>query len=451
MKIPRFLITSPSSNCGKTTITLSLIRALAKRDYAIQPFKCGPDYLDTYLHTIAASSSEVKCHGINLDTFMASKSHVMGLYHHYSAKADAIVVEGVMGLFDGAKKSEGSSAEIAMLLNLPVILVVNASSVAYSVAPLIYGYKNFDPDLNLVGVIFNHVNTESHYQFLKEACVDVDVEPLGYVPHNEAIEIKERHLGLNISTDYDQDGIIEHMADHVSKTVDIDRLLELCKGEIEREISIEHLSTKSRQFTIAVAKDDAFNFIYEANLETLRKYGELEFFSPISDQTLPEADLLYICGGYPELYIEQLSQNSAMREQIKSYCHNGGLAYAECGGLMYLSNSIIDKDGKSFPMCSALDCETTMENAKLSLGYRKITLKDDKFMHEVRGHEFHYSQLIGKENLENIALVKNARDLEIGTGLFRQMNTFASYIHQYWGEEASFLEYMMQQVCEVGK
>jgi cobyrinic acid a,c-diamide synthase len=451
MKIPRFLIASPSSHCGKTTITLSLIRALAKRDYAVQPFKCGPDYLDTYLHTIAASSSEFKNHGINLDTFMASKSHVMSLFHHYSAKADAIVVEGVMGLFDGAQKSQGSSAEIAMLLNLPVILVVNAGQAAYSVAPLIYGFKNFEPDLNLVGAIFNNVNTESHYQFLKEACEDIGVEALGYVPHNEAIEIKERHLGLNISTEYDQDGIIEHMAEHVTKTVDLDRLLELCKGEIEQEISIQNNQGKTREAKIAVARDEAFNFIYEPNLDALRKYGDLVFFSPLTDTTLPEADCLYISGGYPELYIDQLSQNEAMREQIKSFCQGGGLCYAECGGMMYLGNAIIDHEGKRSPMCGALDCETTMQNAKLSLGYRKISLKDDHFNHELRGHEFHYSQLIGAEKLENIATVKNARDMDMATGLYRSKNTFVSYIHQYWGEEPAFIEYMFQQTCEMQK
>lgn len=451
MKIPRFLIASPTSSCGKTTITLSLIRTLAKRDYAVQPFKCGPDYLDTYLHTIAASSSEYKCHGINLDTFMASKSHVMSLYHHYAAKADAIVVEGVMGLFDGAHKSQGSSAEIAVLLDLPTILVVDAIGAAYSAAPLIYGFKNFDTELNLVGAIFNNVNTEAHYQFLKEACEDIGVEALGYVPHNEAFEIKDRHLGLNISTDYDQDGIIEHMAEHVSKTVDIDRLLELCKGDIEQEITIERASSKNKDLKIAVAKDDAFNFIYEQNLDTLRKYGTLEFFSPLTDSTLPEADFLYIAGGYPELYVEQLSQNTVMREQIQAYCQNGGLCYGECGGLMYLSNAIVDQNGKRLPMCGALNCETTMEHTKLTLGYRKIKLSDEKHTRELRGHEFHYSQIIGEKNLENIATVKNARDMDIATGIYRQKNTFASYIHQYWGEEESFVDFLFQQICEVQK
>jgi len=451
MQLPRFLIASPTSNSGKTTIALALIRAMSKRGLAVQPFKCGPDYLDTYLQTIAASSSHKDLPGINLDTFMSSKSHVMNLFHHYAGKADAVVVEGVMGLFDGAKKSEGSSAEIANLLGLPVVLVVNAKGVAYSVAPLLYGFKNFDPNLKLAGVIFNNVNTESHYRFLKEACVDVGIEPLGYVPHNEAIEIKARHLGLNISTDYDQDGIIEHMAEHVQRTVSIDRIMELSTGEIESEVQIEYPSKKQPSIKIAVANDEAFNFIYHQNLEVLKKYGELVYFSPLMDEKLPEADMLYIAGGYPELYISRLSENESMRNQIAAFCENGGLAYAECGGLMYLGKAIIDKDGAHYPMCGFLDLETSMEKAKLALGYRKVKLHDEQFPAELRGHEFHYSHLTGTEHLENIAEVCGARDQEVTTKVYRQKNTIASYVHLYWGEEHSFLEFLFHQILQAKK
>ncbi|ACF13264.1 cobyrinic acid a,c-diamide synthase [Chloroherpeton thalassium ATCC 35110] len=451
MQLPRFLIASPTSNSGKTTLALALIRAMSKRGLAVQPFKCGPDYLDTYLQSIAAASSHKDLPGINLDTFMSSKSHVMSLFHHYAAKADAVVVEGVMGLFDGAKKSEGSSAEIANLLGLPIVLVVNAKGVAYSVAPLLYGFKNFDPDLNFAGVIFNHVNTESHYQFLKDACADVGIEALGYVPHHEAIEIKERHLGLNISTDYDQDGIIEHMAEHVQRTVNLDRIMQLCTGEIESEVQINYPSAKQPAMKIAIAKDEAFNFIYHQNLEVLKKYGELVYFSPLFDTELPEADMLYIAGGYPELYLSRLSQNKSMQQQIAAFCEHGGLVYAECGGLMYLGKTIIDPEGARHPMCGFLDLETSMEHAKLTLGYRKVKLHSELFPAELRGHEFHYSHLSGTEQLENIADVRGARDQEVPTKVYRKNNTIASYVHLYWGEEHSFLDFLFHQLLQAEK
>ncbi|MEI7748514.1 MAG: AAA family ATPase, partial [Chlorobiaceae bacterium] len=181
-----FLLAAPSSGSGKTTITLALLRMFAQRGLAVLPFKCGPDYLDTRLHSMAASFGGVERVGINLDTFMASKEHVQGLFGRYSSDADVAVVEGVMGLFDGAEKSEGSSAEIAMLLGIPVIMVINAQSMAYSAAPMLYGFRTFDPALKLAGVIFNKVNTPSHYSYLEAAARDAGVEPLGYVPRSQA-------------------------------------------------------------------------------------------------------------------------------------------------------------------------------------------------------------------------------------------------------------------------
>ncbi len=429
-----FLLAAPSSGSGKTTITLALLRMLAERGLAVQPFKCGPDYLDTRLHTMAASCGGVERVGINLDTFMASKEHVQELFSRYSSDADVSVVEGVMGLFDGAEKSQGSSAEIAMLLDIPVIMIINAQSMAYSAAPMLYGFRTFNPALKLAGVIFNQVNTASHYSYLEAAARDAGVEPLGYVPRSEAVAISERHLGLDTSAGYDRESVIAAMAEHVGKTVLVDRLLEI--AQVERPAAIfgftPSLPSFKRDRVIAIARDDAFNFVYRENIEALGEYGRLSFFSPMDDEYLPEADMLYLAGGYPELYAEQLSTNAAMREQIAAFSESGGRIYAECGGMMYLGKTITLKDGSTYPMCGALDLDTTMQESHLTLGYRLVTLEG--CAQELRGHEFHYSRISRQGDLQNIAEVLNARGEHVPTAIFKQKNTIASYIHLYWGE-----------------
>jgi cobyrinic acid a,c-diamide synthase len=433
-----FLISAPSSNSGKTTLTLGLLRALKNRGLNVQPFKCGPDYIDTHHHKTASGNP-----GINLDTFMASESHVLDLYKQYSKQADVSVTEGVMGLFDGADKMQGSSAAIAELLDIPVILVINAKSMAYSAAPLLYGFKNFYKGINVVGAIFNFVSTTSHYRFLQEACEQVGIEALGYLPKNEALAIPSRHLGLHISSETDYESIIEKLAEEIPKTINIDRLLEISTREIlpkteEKTSYIIPVSVK--KYKISIARDEAFTFTYHQNIKVLSSLGEVTFFSPIHDKELPETDFLYLPGGYPELFASALSGNRTMLNSIQSYCLNGGLTFAECGGLMYLGNEIVNSDGTNFPMVSVLDCTTSMENSKLTLGYRTIFWNDL----ELKGHEFHYSKFVENAlEIESVS-VKNAKGIEVETQLFRKLNTFASYVHLYWGERFEFIEYLLE-------
>lgn len=422
---PQFLIAAPSSNSGKTTVTLALLKLLSNKGYKVQAFKCGPDYIDPKHHATASGSPS-----INLDTFMMSDEHVKDLYFQYSRSADISILEGVMGLFDGAEKMKGSSAEIAILLNLPVILVVNAKATAYSVAPLIYGFKNFNPKLNLVGVIFNQVNTESHYSFLKDACEDVGVESLGYIPVNDEIHIPSRHLGLAITSENDYKTIIEKAAEHISKSIVVEKILDICNIEEAPLSERSSIYKSSSQLTIAIARDEAFNFTYYQNIETLKQLGKVEFFSPLNDHQLPKADIIYLSGGYPELFLEKLSSNISMQKSILEYCKNGGKLLAECGGLMYLGKQIINKEGQSFPMVGFFDIETSMEKAKLSLGYRKMIFEEKVF----KGHEFHYS--IPKELSETnvIGDVVNAKDKSVDCKIYRKNKVIASYMHFYWGE-----------------
>ncbi len=437
-----FLISAPSSNSGKTTLTLGLLRALRNRGLGVQAFKCGPDYIDTIHHSTASGRP-----GVNLDTFMASEAHVRDVYAHYASRADVRVAEGVMGLFDGADKMKGSSAEIAALLDMPVVLVINAQSMAYSAAPLIYGLKNFYPGIRVVGAIFNFVNTESHYRFLQDACADAGVEALGYLPKNEALHIPSRHLGLHISAETDYEQIIQRLAEIIPRTVNLDRLLEITsvddafENQSGQQIHLNQTKNNPQNLRITIARDEAFSFLYEQNIESLRAYGEIQWFSPLNDSVLPETDLLYLPGGYPELFAGELSKNQPMLDSIRHYCANGGLTYAECGGLMYLGKELMDGKGNAFEMAGVLNCVTTLHRSKMTLGYRVVNWDGL----EIKGHEFHYSALKEHGMDDEAAFVTNARGVAVDSQLFRTSNTFASYLHLYWADKPGFIQHLINK------
>ena len=441
---PQFLLAAPSSGSGKTTLTLGLLRALARRGLVVQSFKCGPDYLDTHHHTQAAGRPS-----LNLDLFMASVGHAQATYADGLAAADVAVVEGVMGLFDGADRMRGSAADVAEQLGIPVILVINAKAMAYSVAPLLFGFKNFYPGIRLVGAIFNFVNTASHYHFLREACEDVGVEPIGYLPNNPSFVIPSRHLGLSIDTAVQYETIVEALADALPQTVDLYRLLAVTHTAAPAAaVPLTPAAAGPTTRRIAVAQDAAFTFTYHQNLLALARLGKVTYFSPLADAALPPGtDFLYLPGGYPELFAEALSANEAMRASIAAYCAGGGLAYAECGGLMYLGQHLLDAQGQSFAMVGALPCTTSMVGAKLTLGYRTVAWNDLT----IKGHEFHYSQLADHGLTPAPALVTNAKGVAVPAPLYRQGNVWASYVHLYWGENPAFIEALMAGTAPVAQ
>lgn len=425
----QFLIGAASSGSGKTTFTLGLLRALRNRGLQVQPFKCGPDYLDTKHHAAAAGRESY-----NLDSFMAPEGHLREVYARYGGEADVCITEGVMGLLDGYNRMQGSSAEIAGLLQLPVILVVNAKSTAYSVAAVLYGFKHFRPDLRIAGAVFNFVGSASHYDYLKQACRDAGVEALGYLPKCRDIEIPSRHLGLNVDSEFCFDEFADRIAVQVEKTVCIDQLLEICaaKDAVRTFPGSTVQVALPKLGRIAVARDEAFNFTYPENLRRLGQMGEITFFSPLHDNRLPDSDFVYLPGGYPEFYLPKLSANETMRQSVLAYCRQGGRLLAECGGMMYLGEYITDSDSHTYPMCGYLPQGATMENMKLRLGYRKVFLEDQEF----RGHEFHYSRILpGKHPLPSIARVCGAKNQETDTAVYRLGNVIASYVHFYWGAE----------------
>ncbi|MFB6307458.1 MAG: cobyrinate a,c-diamide synthase, partial [Flavobacteriales bacterium] len=319
---------------------------------------------------------------------------------------------------------------------IPVILVVDASAVAHSVAPLLYGFKNYDKNVNLKGAIFNNVNSESHYRFLKEACEDAGVVAMGYFPKNDKINIDSRHLGLSLSELESFKENVSFVAEQLNNTVDIEELLKVTSTEKEN-IPVQankpnnSSSDEDKKTVIAVAKDEAFNFIYRENIEHFRKEGIIKYFSPIKDEKLPEdTELVYLAGGYPELSLKELSDNDSMKKSIKEYCESGGKILAECGGMMYLGNSLTSKEGKEYPMVGIFDYKTTMEPMKLKLGYRKAGIGGM----ELNGHEFHYSKCLNDNQTETVGKVVNARDEPVNAKIYKYKRTIATYLHFYWGE-----------------
>lgn len=444
MDMPSFLIAAATSNSGKTTFTMGLLRALRNRGLNVQPFKCGPDYIDTMFHHIASGNESV-----NLDTFMSSEEHVKDLFERYGEAADCRVVEGVMGLFDGYDRWHGSSGEIAMMLDIPVILVLNAKSMAYSAAALIYGFKHFNPKMKIAGVVFNMVASENHYAYLRSACEDAGVECLGYLPRNEKLVIPGRHLGLTISAKEEMDQLAELAAKEIEEHVNLDFIIrgfkplqKLSAAFRQKENGEEECDQKESQelgkgTSIAIARDEAFNFTYRANIDALKKMGEVIFFSPLHDAVMPQCDLLYLPGGYPELFAEELSSNISMRESIRQFAEDDGKIFAECGGFMYLCKEI---DGKE--MCGVFPMQATMAGARLHLGYRKAEgiadCENNSFIS--KGHEFHYSSIIETKLPDTIRAEQcqlSAKEAHVSTALYHYKNVTAGYTHWYWADKVN--------------
>lgn len=420
----RFVIAAASSGSGKTTLTLGLLRSLRRRNLSVSPFKCGPDYIDPMWHKAASGSDS-----INLDTFLASEAHVRQLFARYASGSDVCVVEGVMGMFDGYDKMSGSSADISRLLDIPVVLLVNAASTAYSVAATIFGFKNFRPDIKIAGVIFNRVASRRHFSFLKDACHDAGVECFGYIGRIFDMEMPSRYLGLSIESQHSMNVFVDKAADAVASGVDIDALLAATQIDTTPYVP-DFASTSKTHFKVAVASDEAFNFIYPANILALREHPcydiSVEYFSPLRDSVMPQCDMLYLPGGYPELYAAELSANSAMIDSVRTYAENGGKILAECGGMMYLMRGVDD-----YPMCGVLPMDVTMHSPKLTLGYRSLMIDGEIW----RGHEFHYSRVLNPDELPSIAVQRNAKGKEVPTPLYRYKNVIAGYTHLYWGDK----------------
>lgn len=448
--IRTLVIAGTSSGAGKTSVSLGLARAFTRRGLKVQTFKVGPDYLDpTYLRLASGRT----CY--NLDCWMCGSEYAAELFARKTRGADLALVEGVMGLFDGtsAATSEGSTAEIARLLGASVVLVANAKSVARSFGALVKGYAEFEDDLSMAGVIANRCGSERHVSLLRDVLASAGTPPLlGGMPQGSLPELPHRHLGLITADSPDLDeGLFDALADACEKHLDLDALLgaarpvSMCSYDDEPP---PPPSGKSK-VRIGVARDEAFHFYYPDNLEALERGGaEIVPFSPLADAELPPSlDAIYLGGGYPEAHARRLSENKSMRRATSEFAASGGIVYAECGGLMYLARALVDTDGTRFPMAQVLPLETRMRTRRKALGYVEVTLEGDSLWGKkgdtLRGHEYHYSEVIpGAEDdgWRRAYSVRRNRDGAQHLGGFQAGNVLAGYIHLHFASRPVAVE-----------
>jgi len=401
-EIPRIVIAGASSNVGKTTITAGLIKALRQRGLVVQPFKCGPDYVDPSYHEKAAGRP---CR--NLDTWMLSDSQLLDSFARACEDADIAVVEGVMGLYDGSdwQDERGSTAQIAKLLKAPVLLILDISGSARSAGAAALGYQKFDAAVDIRGVLLNFAGSARHAQGCAQAVVDATGLPmLGWLPRALQMQIPERHLGLVPGGEQvDSDALIAEMAAAVSARFDVDGIVEVARGAgsgarvATAPAPARAASHRAHRPTIAVARDEAFCFYYPENLELLVEEGAaIEFFSPLrGGRPSVTAAGVYLGGGYPELHGPTLASNTGLWSALKDLHGADVPIYAECGGFMVLTEALTDSDGRHWPMAGLLPGVARMSDKLAALGYRYATALRSNLLADVgdtlRGHEFRYS------------------------------------------------------------
>jgi cobyrinic acid a,c-diamide synthase len=446
-----FVIGGTGTGVGKTTVTAALLAALRLRGLAVQPFKCGPDYIEPAHHTMLAGRPSY-----NLDTWMMSRATNVRIFHEAMRAADVAVVEGVMGLFDGVSgtSDEGSTAQIAKLLGLPVVLVVDASNVARSVAAVVMGFREFDPQLQIAGVILNGAAGPLHMHLLRESIAPVGVPVLGWFPKLPELALHERYLGLVTAGEETWNPEqVSRLASAAEAHIEIDHLLASCDmpaGEAPESTA----STNFREqapVLIGVAKDRTFSFYYESSLDALRAAGaEIVEVSPLSDTSLPPAlDGLYLGGGYPEIYAEELSGNRPFLKSLRQFVSTARPVYAECGGLMYLAEELKTLDGHNHRMASVLPLSIEMLDHLDGFGYTEVELLDDCLMGSrgvrLRGHSFHYSRVTQAGDVSRKYLTRRSLGNSEEHEGFSVGNVLASYIHLSFAANPEAAQQFLQQ------
>ncbi len=445
-----FLVAGTASGVGKTTVSLALMASYRRRGKVVQAFKCGPDFLDTGHHSKVCGRPSR-----NLDTWMLSHEANRSLYAKARRDADVVVVEGMMGLFDGVAggTEQGSAAEIAKLLDLPVILVVDAGKSGRSLAAVVKGFTIFDPALRFAGVVLNKVASESHFRLLEPAIRETcNLPVLGWLPREASIAIPERHLGLHTAeevTDWEQKR--EQFADFAEEHLDLDLLSNVTSGPPNFSSDIPTAQIALKHVRIGVAQDQAFSFYYQDNLDRLQELGaEIVSFSPLSDSSLPaELDALYFGGGYPELFAETLSGNSSMLADIRAFAHAGKPVYAECGGMIYLSDTLQTLNGQSFSMAGLLPLTVSMTEKLSRFGYTQLEFTRDCLLGKqgtiTRGHSFHYSQCIPAQEIATAYRVKYTLSGKEEVEGYLRGNILGSYLHLHFLANPSLAENFVAQ------
>ena len=445
MNIPRLVIAGTGSGVGKTTVMVALTGALRKMGMKVATFKCGPDYLDPGWHQQASSQ---ECH--NLDGWMMGREAVTQTFQQVTEGADIALIEGVMGLFDGASPTSdaGSTAQIALWLDAPVILVLDAGGMARSVAAMAFGFDQWHPELRLAGIIANRVGSQRHLQLLKEAC---SLSVFGGLPKQKDKQFPERYLGLQSVRDGGVDqGTLDFWSAAAADWFEIEALLDCARSANAlahpplSEANSESKKAGLAQCRIGIAYDEAFHFYYDYNLKLLKAAGaELIYFSPIKDTVLPEVDGLYIGGGYPELYGQQIAANNSILESIRRFAYEGGPIYGECGGLMFLTDGIA-QDDHFYPMLGLIKGVAKVQKKLQALGYVEVeTIANGPIGHaglRFRGHQFRYSILDMPDEADHGFQIHRRRDRKSFAEGFRGQdslgqslpNVLGSWVHAHW-------------------
>jgi len=441
--VPRIVIAGTASGVGKTTFSLGLIAALRARGFRVQPFKCGPDYLDPTHHTLAAG---VPCR--NLDTWMVPPTAMLELFARATANCDLAVIEGVMGLHDGrgGARDLGSTAEIAKRLEAPVLLVADVGKLSRSAGALALGYAAFDREVRVAGVLLNQVGTERHRLWATEGVAERTTLPvLGYLPKKAPVALPERHLGLVPATEVEgMARSLEAIREQIEATVDVEGILKVARAAGPAPVADGALfpgAPQTPDVRIGLARDAAFGFYYEDNLDLFRAWGaDLVEVSPLADPALPsDLDGLYLGGGFPELHGEALAANGGFRRSVAEAARVGLPIYAECGGLMYLAEWLVDLEGARHAMAGIVPGTSVMQRGRVRMGYVEATaLRESPLAPagaSIRGHEFHWSSMDPPD--ARWAAYRVDGDRLEGVVAGPTENVLASYLHVHFGSDPS--------------
>ncbi len=426
---PRIIIAATQSGAGKTTITSGILAALKKRGLNVQAYKVGPDYIDTGFHEIASGKPS-----LNLDSWLVGEKTLVQNFFMPFRASEIAVIEGVMGLYDGGVGGVSSTAEISQILQSPVILVIDAKSMGTSAAAVALGFREFNKNVNLAGVILNRIGSDSHKKIIVDALEKINIKCFGAIRRNAEFVLPERHLGLVPTAENNFSEVIEKICATVESEVDIDALLKIANSAPAVNVEIPTAEKFSSICKIAVAKDAAFNFYYEESLNELKRRGaEIIYFSPLESETLPEnISGLIIGGGFPEMFAEKLQANKKIRAAIRTAAENNLPIYAECGGFMYLMNSITDFGGRNFEMCGVIPAHAVMTDKLQTVGYIDAEILQDciigKAGEKLHAHEFHFSTAEISAD-KNIFSCKRMRTGKIFRAGFVDKNIVASYLH----------------------
>ncbi|PIA68152.1 cobyrinate a,c-diamide synthase [Pseudomonas sediminis] len=410
---PALLIAAPASGQGKTTVTAALARLHTRQGRRVRVFKCGPDFLDPMIHARASGAPVYQ-----LDLAMVGEAESRRLLWQAAGEADLILIEGVMGLFDG----KPSAADLARHFGVPVLGVIDGAAMAQTFGALAHGLATFQPDLPFAGVLGNRVASTRHGDILRDA-LPPSIRWFGALPRSASVELPSRHLGLVQAAELaDLDGRLDAAADALAATADVD----LPPAVSFAAPVIEPLPELLAGVRIGVARDAAFAFLYQANLDLLQALGaELRYFSPLADSELPEVDSLYLPGGYPELYLSELESNQAMADAIRAHHQAGKPLLAECGGMLYLLDELRDKQGSSGRMLGLLSGSAALQPRLTALALQDVTLPEG----ELRGHSYHHSRL--ESPLEPVAQGRCPNGKPVAEAVYRLGRLTASYIHFY--------------------